>query len=130
MASTSIPSGAIIATEKEAQVYVAPQWKLVWWKFRKHKLALVSGVVVILTYLVALFVEFLSPFPPDRTDSKFLYAPPQALYLFNEQGKFELHVNGYTSKIEPVALRRVFVVDPNTKIRVGFFVQGYTYKLL
>ena len=68
MASTSIPSEATIATEKEAQVYVAPQWKLVWWKFRKHKLALVSGIIVILIYLVALFVEFLSPFPPDQTD--------------------------------------------------------------
>jgi peptide/nickel transport system permease protein len=130
MASTSIPSGAIVATEKEAQVYVAPQWKLVWWKFRKHKLALVSGVIVILIYLVALFVEFLSPFPSDRTDSKFLYAPPQTLHLFDEQGKFGLYVNGYTSKIEPIALRRVFVIDPNTEIQVGFFVQGYPYKLL
>jgi peptide/nickel transport system permease protein len=130
MASTSIPTQAIAATEKEVQVYVAPQWKLVWWKFRKHKLALASGVVVILIYLVALFVEFLSPFPPDRTDSKFLYAPPQTLHLFDGQGAFGLYVNGYTSKIEPVALRRVFVVDPDTKIQIGFFVHGYSYKLL
>jgi peptide/nickel transport system permease protein len=130
MASTSIPSGAISVTEKEAQVYVAPQWKLVWWKFRKHKLALASGIIVILIYLVALFVEFLSPFPSDRTDSKFLYAPPQTLHLFDEQGKLRLYVNGYTSKIEPIALRRVFVVDPNVKIPIGFFVQGYPYKLL
>jgi len=130
MASTSIPSGAIVATEKEAQVYVAPQWKLVWWKFRKHKLALASGIIVILIYLVALFVEFLSPFPSDKTDSKFLYAPPQTLHLFDEQGKLGLYVNGYTSKIEPIALRRVFVVDPNVKIPIGFFVQGYPYKLL
>jgi peptide/nickel transport system permease protein len=130
MASTSIPSSAIAATEREAQVYVAPQWKLVWWKFRKHKLALVSGIIVILVYLVALFVEFLSPFPPGRTDSKFLYAPPQTLHWFDEQGKFGLYVNGYTSRIEPVALRRVFVIDPNVKIPVTFFAHGYPYKLL
>jgi peptide/nickel transport system permease protein len=85
MTSMSIPSKVTITTEKEAQVYVAPQWKLVWWKFRKHKLALASGIIVILIYLVALFVEFLSPFPSDRTDSKFLYAPPQTLHLFDEQ---------------------------------------------
>ena len=130
MASTSIPSKAIIATEKEAQVYVAPQWKLVWWKFRKHKLALVSGVIVILIYLVAILVEALSPFPPGKTDSKFLYAPPQNLHFFDKQGRFGLYVNGYTSKIEPVALRRVFVVDPSSEIPVGFFVEGYEYKLL
>ena len=130
MASTSIPSGAIVATEKEAQVYVAPQWKLVWWKFRKHKVALVSGVIVILIYLVAILVEVLSPFPPGKTDSKFLYAPPQTLHFFDEQGRFGPYVNGYTSKIEPVALRRIFVVDPSAKIPVGFFVEGYEYKLL
>ena len=130
MASTSIPSGAIVATEKEAQVYVAPQWKLVWWKFRKHKVALVSGVIVILIYLVAILVEVLSPFSPSKTDSKFLYAPPQTLHFFDEQGRFGPYVNGYTSKIEPVALRRIFVVDPSAKIPVGFFVEGYEYKLL
>jgi len=130
MASTSIPSGAIVATEKEAQVYVAPQWKLVWWKFRKHKVALVSGVIVILIYLVAILVDVLSPFPPGKTDSKFLYAPPQTLHFFDEQGRFGPYVNGYTSKIEPVALRRIFVVDPSAKIPVGFFVEGYEYKLL
>jgi peptide/nickel transport system permease protein len=122
-------SEATAVAEKEVQVYIAPQWKLVWWKFRKHKLALASGVLVIVIYLVALLVEPLSPSPPDRTDSKFLYAPPQTLHLFDEQGQFAPYVNGYTSKVEPVALRRVFVVDPSTKIPLGFFVKGYSYKL-
>jgi peptide/nickel transport system permease protein len=118
------------ATEKEAQAYVAPQWKLVWWKFRKHKVALVSGVIVILIYLVALLVEFLSPFPPDQINSKYLYAPPQRLYLFDQQDNFGLHMYGYTSEIEPEALRRVFTVNLDDKIPVGFFVKGYPYKLL
>ncbi len=115
--------------EKDTQVYVAPQWKLVWWKFRKHKFALMSGVIVLLIYLVALFADVLALFPPDQTNSKFLYAPPQTLHLFDTQGKFGLCVNGYTSKIEPVALRRVFVVDPTTSIPIDFFVKGYPYKL-
>jgi len=117
------------AAEIEAKVYVAPQWKLVWWKFRKHKLALISGVIVILIYLVALFVEFLAPFPPTQTNSKYLYAPPQKLYLFDDQGKFSPMVNGYISKVDPVALRRTFEVDPAQRIPVRFFVKGYEYKL-
>ena len=32
-------------TEDE-QLYVASQWQLMWWKFRKHNLAMISGVVV------------------------------------------------------------------------------------
>jgi peptide/nickel transport system permease protein len=92
-------------------------------------MALASGIIVILIYLVALFAETLAPFPSDQTNSKFLYAPPQTPHLVDEGGKFGLYVNGYTSKIEPVALRRVFVVDPTAKIPLGFFVEGYPYRL-
>ncbi|HEX2996789.1 MAG TPA: hypothetical protein VHP14_18345, partial [Anaerolineales bacterium] len=46
--------------EVEAQVFVAPQWKLVWWKFRKHKMAMASGIILTLIYLVALFADFLA----------------------------------------------------------------------
>lgn len=116
--------------EKETQAYLASQWKLVWWKFRKHKVAVISGVVLILIYLVAIMVEFLTPFPPDRMDSRYLYAPPQTLHLFDKRGRFGLHVNGYKSEVDPIALRRVFVIDPETKIPVGFFVKGHPYKLL
>ncbi len=116
-------------TEKETPVYVAPQWKLVWWKFRKHKLALVSGIVILLIYLVALFVEILAPFLPDQTNSKYLYAPPQSLHFVDEQGNWGLYVYGYTSKIDPVALRRTFEIDSSVKIPVGLLVEGVPYKL-
>jgi len=115
--------------EVEARAFVAPQWKLVWWKFRKHKIALFSGIVVILIYLVALFADFLAPFDPSRTDSIYLYAPPQTLQFSLEPENFGPYVNGYTSKVDPVALRREFVVDPTVKIPVHFFVHGWPYKL-
>src|SRR5512142_48768 len=96
--------------EVEAQVYVAPQWKLVWWKFRKHKLGLASGVVTLAIYLVALLVEFLAPFPSDVTNSKYLFAPPQTLRLVDDQGNWGPYVYGYTSKVDPIAMRRTFQV--------------------
>ncbi len=117
------------AVEVEARVFVAPQWKLVWWKFRKHKLALLSAVVMILIYLVALFADFLSPFDPGQTNSTYLYAPPQSLHLVDAQGNWGLYVNGYTSKVDPVALRREFLVDPTNKVPVQFFAHSWPYKL-
>ncbi|MEW5720023.1 MAG: ABC transporter permease [Chloroflexota bacterium] len=126
---SSIPVAATPASEKEAQVYVAPQWKLVWWKFRKHKLALVSGIIILLIYLVALLVEFLAPFLPDQTNSKYLYAPPQPLHFVDDQGNWGLYVYGYISKIDPVALRRTFEIDSSVKIPVGVFVEGVPYQL-
>lgn len=115
----------------EAKISVASQWQLTWWKFRKHKLAMAGGIVTILIYLTALFVEFLAPFPSDAFSAEHTYAPPQPLHLFDrsEGGfKFAPHVFGYAVEIDPVALRRTFVVDESQKIPVGLFVEGEPYR--
>ena len=114
---------------KAAKVYGASQWTLMWWRFRKHKLAMFSAVITILIYLVAIFAEFFAPYQPEVTNPQLTYAPPQPLVLFDESG-FNPHVFGYTSEIDPVALRRTFVPDPELKVPVRLFVHGYEYKLL
>jgi peptide/nickel transport system permease protein len=116
-------------SEKQARHYVAPQWKLAWWKFRKHKVALVSGVLLIIIYLGALFADFLAPFSAVRTDSRYLYAPPQALQFAFVDGSPQLYVEGYISTVDPAAMRRTFQVDPENRIPLGFFVQGASYRL-
>ncbi|HLU08740.1 MAG TPA: ABC transporter permease [Oceanobacillus sp.] len=118
--------------EGDQRVHVASQWQLIWWRFRRHKLALVSGVIVILIYLVVLFAEFLAPYDPADYIARYTYAPPQPLHLFDTvdgQLVFSPYVNDYTVEIEPEALRRTFVIDPETKIPVRFFVRGWSYKL-
>ena len=103
-----------------------------WWRFRKHKLALVSGILVICVYLVAAFVEFLAPFPTDRMISDLAYAPPQRLRLLEktEDGlKIGLHVYGYTYTIDTLSLKRDFEVDRDQKIAVRFFVKGEPYRM-
>jgi peptide/nickel transport system permease protein len=114
--------------EREAEIYVASQWKLVWWRFRKHRLAVVGTVVVILIYLVALFAEFVAPFTPDAFDADYTYAPPQRLHFFDENG-FGLYVYGYSSKLNEETLVRTFEVDESKKVPVRLFAQGNTYKL-
>lgn len=117
----------------DSRVEVASQWKLMWWKFRKHKAAMAGGVVTILVYLIAIFAEFLAPFDTERFSAQHTYAPPTPLHLFEttESGtRFNPYVNGYTVEIDPVALRRTFVVDESTKHYVNLFVEGEPYKLL
>jgi peptide/nickel transport system permease protein len=129
----SMPAEGVTAqtttTESESRAYVASQWKLMWWKFRKHRLAVVGGVVVILIYLVAALAEFLAPFDPEVFTATYTYAPPQPLHLF-DGGEFKPHVNGYKVEIDKVALRRTFVVDETSKHTVGFLVVGAPYKLM
>jgi len=108
-------------------------WALVWRKFRRHRLAMVSAVVVIFIYLVAIFAEFLAPFPTDQTSVRHTFAPPQPLALFvtDEDGtRFRPHVKGLKMEIDREAMRRSFAVDEQNIIPVGFFVKGYEYKLL
>lgn len=108
--------------------------RLMWRRFRRHRLAVLSLALLLPLYTSILFVEFLAPFPPDLTGSTYVYAPPQTLYLFettaNGETRFAPHVLGYRSEVDRSAMRRVFVFDESQRIPVGFFVHGAPYKLL
>lgn len=119
--------------EIEAQIMVASQWKLIWWKFRKHKLAMFSGLVVLAIYFMAAFAEFFEVFPPDQYAAKYTYAPPQTVHIIDTSSgapKLGLYVNGYKSVIDSFSLRRTFAVDPEQKIPFRFFAKGFEYKVL
>jgi peptide/nickel transport system permease protein len=109
------------------------QFGLMWRRFRQHKLALVSLWVVGFFYLVALLAEFLAPVDPGHYSARYTYAPPQGLHFFaqNDEGGWEFgpYVNGYKTEIDPVALRRTFVIDEEVRLPVRFFAQSEPYLL-
>ncbi|MHA6691670.1 ABC transporter permease [Devosia sp. A449] len=106
----------------------AGQWTLMWNKFRKHKLAVISLVVVLFIYLVALFAEFLAPYDPGKFDPRYTFAPPQAIGWFVD-GQFQPHVTGFDIQLDPKSFRRVFTTDPSAIIPIGLFVAGQPYKM-
>jgi peptide/nickel transport system permease protein len=112
---------------------VASQWQLMWWQFRRHRLAMASAVVLLIIYLVAAFCEFIAPFDPLAFTPRYTYAPPQAIHLFDRDAQGDLvlrpYVNGFKVTIDKAALRRVFVIDRTIKYPIGFFVKTDTYKL-
>ena len=113
----------------EARIFVASQWQLMWWKFLKHRLAMISAVVIMLVYLAALFVEPIAPYLPDAFNPPRTYAPPQRLHFVHEGRLVRPYVYGLKQEIEPEALRRIFKIDPEQRIAMGFFVHGAAYKL-
>jgi peptide/nickel transport system permease protein len=135
--TTTLPPKAapevVSQDEKEAKVFVASQWQLMWWKFRKHKIAMVGGVVTLLFYLIAAFCEFLAPYYSESFWSQYTYAPPATIYWFdyNESGglAFKPFVYGWNITTDREAMRRIFKVDMETKIPLGLFVRGQEYKL-
>ncbi|WP_411034043.1 ABC transporter permease [Shinella sp. BYT-45] len=111
-------------------IAVAGQWRLFWLKFKKHRIALVSLVVIVFMYLVAAFADFIAPFDPNATNARFTYAPPQGLSLIRD-GSFQPHVNQLKMTLNTQSMRREFEPDPERPVAVGFFVPApQPYELL
>jgi peptide/nickel transport system permease protein len=127
-AEVILPGQEIHEDAEEIQVEMASQWQLMWWKFRRHQLAMVSVAVILLFYLVALFADFVAPNTSAFYIAEYVYAPPQTLNLFRD-GNFDPHVYGYKFERDPVSFKKLFSIDEETIIPVGLFVRGKAYKL-
>lgn len=129
-AGEDLPSRSETMADGE-QLFVASQWKLMWWKFKKHRLAMVSGVVVIFIYLIAIFVEFIAPYDPNAQNATSGYQPPSQIHFVDEEGTFHLvpFVYGITRERDMETLSLVFTEDKSVKYSVRFLVEGFEYKL-
>ena len=112
-------------------VYVAPPWKLMWWRFRKHKMAMVSAAVLIVFYFVAVFCEFVAPYDPDAFFNQYKYSPPTAIHFRDAQGQFHApFIYQATRGINPVTALPTYTEDMQTRYPIQLFVPGFEYKLL
>jgi peptide/nickel transport system permease protein len=100
-----------------------------WWRFRKHKLAMVSGVIIIGFYLLALGVDFLAYADPNSSEAQRSLMPPQLIYLF-DGWRFSPHVYAVKGRRDPATFKRVYQVDFTQKIPIRFFARGFEYKFL
>ncbi|MGI9148960.1 MAG: ABC transporter permease [Chloroflexota bacterium] len=121
------PDAASI-TEAEERISVAPQWQLMWWRFRKHKLALVSTALVAVFYLVVVFADFMAYSDPHASEAQRSLIAPQNMHLFDE-GRLSPYVEGLAGARDPLTFKRVYVPDPDIKVPLTFFAQGFPYKL-
>ena len=129
MTERILPVEATIAPEQGDRIFVASQWQLMWWRFRKHRLAMIGAVAIIIFYLVVIGADFVSYSDPEVTEANYSQMPPQPIRLF-DQGAFRPHVLGVKGARDPNTFKRVFKTDPNLKIPLRFFARGYTYKFL
>ena len=71
--------------QKEEDIFVAGQWQLMYMKFRKHKLAVIGSIIVLLLYFVTLFHGFLSPYGAIER-SKLIHFKPQKIRFKDSDG--------------------------------------------
>lgn len=108
----------------------AGQWRLVWWRFRSHKLAVAGLVVLVLFYLVALLAPMLAPFSSTAFDSDQIYAPPQRIHFTDAEGNWNPHVQAHTLTQDPDTFALIHTPNPDDPIELGLFVRGERYQLL
>ncbi len=108
---------------------VATQLQLTWWRFKRHKLAMISLVVVALFYGMALAADFLATTDPQATDARTSYIAPQPIHFF-EDGTWHPYINGLKGVRDPKTFKLIYTVDPSRRVYLTFFAPGYRYDIL
>ncbi len=116
-------------TEEQSQVYQASQLRLMWWKFRRHKLAVASGIFLAALYAMILVCEFLAPYNLHTRNMDFIYAPPQRVHFFNDGQFVGPFVYGRKMTLDMDTLKRDYADDKSSVQPIRFFCRGDdTYK--
>jgi peptide/nickel transport system permease protein len=114
-------------TDAQKALFEASQLRLMWWKFRRHKPALISAIFLGLLYLSILVSEFLAPYNLHSRHSGSIYAPPQAVHLFHDGQLRAPFVYGYDFKLNMENLKREYVPNSEKIQTIRWFCSGDKY---
>jgi len=134
--AVAAPSEGYLAEEPiskdklEEKIAVATPRQLMWWRFRKHKVALASVVVLVIFYLLAAFAEFVAPYDPEVFAASAKFVPPQIPSFIDGNGQFTLRpvVFGLSQERDPETLRVIYQPDESVWYPIYFFVRGQPYE--
>ena len=111
--------------------YSASQWTLIWWRFRRHRAAMVAATLLALMALAGVFAEFVAPYGPVSRNTSYIEGPPQIPRFCDANGcSWQPFVNGTKTERDPTTLRAISVPDPDVRHYIGLFVEGETVKVL
>ncbi len=114
-------------TPDQERIYFASQWRMMWWRFKRHNLALASAAVLGLLYLSIAASEVLAPYNLHSRDAEHIYAPPQRIHLFHEGEFVGPFVYGYSYRLNMENLRREYSEDLGWVQPLRFFCSGDGY---
>lgn len=117
-------------SEAEEKHLTASQWQLIWWRFRRHRAAMISMVVLVILYTIALFAGFFAPHDPREVVADFADAPPQLPVFWDSAGvHFPPVVYSYVGERDPRTLRKIYRLDSESRQPIRFFARGAEYTL-
>lgn len=113
----------------DERFYYANPWKLIMWRFRRHRLAMFSLILLVLLYLSAIFAEFVSPYAPTTRMSGLQMMPPSAIHIFHNGALHRPFIYGLEKTLDQATFKYVFTEDTDTPYPIYFFTEGEPYKM-
>jgi len=104
--------------------------ELTWLRFKRNRLAVGAGILLIISYVVAAFAGFSAPYHVRTIHSKFPGVPANGIHIRDKEGRFRRpFVYGYESATDPETYRRI-AKRTEEIYPVRFFARGDPYTLL
>ncbi len=108
--------------------YMASQWTMMWWKLKRHRLAVISAVVLAILYLSVLFSEMLAPYALETRSNDHIFLPPMDVHWFHEGEFIGPFVYGVKNEgIDTETFLPVWGEDTTNPQPLRFFCSGDEY---
>ena len=132
MSEAAATPDVVPVVTKEKQKVSQNYWSLVWWKFRRNRLAVIGAIILSIYYITCIFfAEFFAPYSKG-IESDYIEARPTYFQFRDDAGNFSLRpfVYGLEEQIDVATRSRRYTYDKTIKYPIYFFVKGEPYKLL
>jgi len=121
------PMSVEVMTANQERFNQASQWRLMWWRLLRHRVAVAAGFLLLALYATTLVSEILAPYGLDTRNTDFIYAPPQTVHVFNEGRLVMPYVDGYDYRLDMTNLKRVYTPNPDKHETLRFLCRGDPY---
>ena len=117
-------------SDRKEDLYTAKPWQLIWRRFSRHTLAMISLVFLGVLILAAVFADMVAPYSPFEVQRLRTLAPPTTIHLFHDGQFVGPFVYGLERERDAVTARVSFTDDREKVLPLRFFVEGDDYNFL
>jgi len=107
---------------------MASQWRMMWWRFMRHRIAVCALSILGVLYLSVPFGEFIAPYNLHTRHTDYIYAPPQSIHFFDSGNLIGPFVYQYSYRLNLENLKREYTQDRQKILSVRFFCRADAYK--
>jgi peptide/nickel transport system permease protein len=117
--------------EEYKSLEYASQSQLIWYRFKKHKLASLGLTVLAILYFTSIFAGFVAPYTHTERIGDYKYAPPTEIHVVSEENGLRTpFVYSYSKELDPETFQYEYVIDKTKEYSLKLFVESEPYKLL